>query len=113
MVGEHKQPEHAYERIPALEEKQREELQAIVTEAKAKMGLCNEASSNLENMLSELQMQRDNARGLIEETFQTYRTFLEKRKVSAGLGVVGCWRVHSFEEMCGTEWVNNVHDTNI
>jgi hypothetical protein len=47
--------------------------------------VCDEASSTLENSLSELQMQRDNAKGLVQETFQTYKTILEKQKVGVNL----------------------------
>ena len=82
VVVEHKQPVHTYERISELEEMQKAELTALIGECKGKVQFCEEATSTLENALSEVQMQRDNARGQIEETFQTYRTMLETRKVS-------------------------------
>jgi hypothetical protein len=81
MMAEHRQPEHRHERIPELGDKQLKEIRHLVTEARDKVSSCMEASSNLESLLSDLEMQRDNARGLIEETFQTYRTMLQKRKV--------------------------------
>ncbi len=82
VVVEHKQPLHAYERIADLEEGQKGVVKALVTECKAKVTFCEEATTALENALSEVQMQRDNARGQIEETFQTYRTMLEAKKVT-------------------------------
>ena len=85
VVVEHKQPVHTYERISELEEMQKAELTALIAECKGKVQFCDEATSTLENALSEVQMQRDNARGQIEETFQTYRTMLEARKVSGML----------------------------
>ena len=60
---------------------QKADLTAVIGECKGKVRFCEEATSTLENALSEVQMQRDNARGQIEETFQTYRTMLETRKV--------------------------------
>ena len=84
VVVEHKQPVHTYERISELEEMQKAELTALISECKGKVQFCEEATSTLGNALSEVQMQRDNARGQIEETFQTYRTMLETRKVSVG-----------------------------
>lgn len=81
---EHKQPLHVYERIADLEENQKAEVKALITECKGKVAFCEDATTSLENALSEVQMQRDNARGQIEETFQTYRTMLEARKVRQG-----------------------------
>ena len=81
MVTIHKHPEHESERIGELDDTIRNEVNSLLKEAKGKVDYCEQASSNLENSLTDLQMQRDNARGLIEETFQTYKTILEERKV--------------------------------
>lgn len=81
MLADHKQPNHHYERITDIEESQRSDFDVLITECKSKVSACNEASSSLENSLSDLQMQRDDAKGLIQETFQTYRTVLEIQKV--------------------------------
>jgi hypothetical protein len=81
MVVEHRQPDHESFRLTDKEEVNRTALQKLVTEVKSKTQVCEEASSTLENALSELQMQRDNVQGLIEETFQSYKAMLEKRKV--------------------------------
>ena len=43
----------------------------------------------MEGSLSELQMQRDNARGQIQETFQSYKAILERVQVG--------YSVHSVE----------------
>ena len=77
----HAPPAHHFEKIADIEAKSREEMRMLVTESNSKIKFCDQASSSLEGSLSELQMQRDNARGLIEETFQTYRTILEKVQV--------------------------------
>ncbi len=82
MVARHKQPEHDYE--PMCEEhlsRHQDELQKLLSEAKEKLTACEEASDVLDSSLRELQMQRDNARGLIQETFHSYKTLLEKRQV--------------------------------
>lgn len=80
MLIEHKQPDHHYERISDIEEKERDGFKGLISQCKSKVSECEEVSSSLENSLSELQMQRDNAKGLIQETFQTYRTILEEQK---------------------------------
>ena len=81
MVTEHRQPEHDCRRLADVEEDSITAIKGLVREAKEKIVFCEETTSNLENLLSELQMQRDNAKGLIDETFQSYKAILEKRKV--------------------------------
>lgn len=44
-----------------------------MAESKSKVQFCEEASGNLENLLSELQLQHDNARSHIIEAFQSYK----------------------------------------
>jgi len=80
-LTDHKQPEHQYERIADIEAKQIEEMENLIAESKNKVTFCEAASHTLENGLSELQMQRDNVKGLIQETFQSYKAILEKRQV--------------------------------
>jgi hypothetical protein len=70
MVVLHPVPEHHFERLADAEGVQREELTALVGKSKEKMSVCEEVSGSLGNTLSELEMQHDNARALIEETFQ-------------------------------------------
>ena len=80
-MSDHRQPEHRVEHIADIEGKHEELLRNLVMESKSKIAFCEQAASSLEGGLSDLQMQRDNARGLIEETFQTYRTILENIQV--------------------------------
>lgn len=67
---EHCAPEHQYERLSDAYERQKTELHNLMTESKAKVAYCEDASNTLQNALAELQAQNDNARGLINETFQ-------------------------------------------
>ena len=83
MVTEHQQPTHHYDRMAAIEMMQIAEIKELVKKCRGQLSCCDEATQSLEGCLSELQMQRDNARGLIEESYQTYRAMLEKMKVSA------------------------------
>lgn len=78
LLKEHKAPEHHYERMSEAEDRQREELQSLMTESKSKVAFCEDASSHLANALSELQVQYDSAKDLIQETFQSYKAVLEK-----------------------------------
>jgi hypothetical protein len=82
IVSDHKPPEHQPERVQDLEEKEREYLKSIITESKSKIASCEEATGTLMSSLTELQSQRDNAKDLINETFQSYKAILEKRKVN-------------------------------
>jgi len=81
VLTDHSRPDHQYELLEDVEARQSEELQNLVSESQSKLEFCEEASGNLGNALSELQMQRDNARGLIQETFQSYKAILEKKQV--------------------------------
>jgi len=81
MLCLHKMPEHTCERIVDVEEKLLGELRSIVVEAKEKITSCEAASTDLESVLSELQQQRDNAHDLIRESYQSYKSMLEKRQV--------------------------------
>jgi len=74
-------PEHTCERIADVEGKLLDELRGIVAETKEKVTSCEAASADLESVLSELQQQRDNARDLIKESYQSYKSMLEKRQV--------------------------------
>lgn len=82
MLADHKQPNHHYERISEIEEKQKNEIEQLVSECKGKVSVCEEATSSLQNSLSELQVLRDDAKSLIQETFQTYKAMLEAQRVS-------------------------------
>ena len=51
-----------------------------MNESKNKVQQCEKASTRLENALTELQTQRDQARDLILETFQSYKAILERTR---------------------------------
>lgn len=75
---EHKAPDHRYERLTDAEERQKEELVKLMSECKGRIAECENATTLSENALSELQMQHDQAKDLITETFQSYKALLEK-----------------------------------
>ena len=74
-----------YQRINDVEQTQRAELKSQVQESRSKIPECNNASDSLERMLSDLQMQRDNAKGMVEESFQSYKAMLDKKRVSLNI----------------------------
>ena len=81
MVVQHKQSEHDISRIADVETQNLEELHAMVRETKRKAETCRGASTKLETIQQELQEQRDDAKGLIQETFQSLKAVLDKRQV--------------------------------
>lgn len=93
---EHKAPEHQYERLTDVEPRQKEELVSLMTESKAKIVECDQVSVQLENALSELQIQHDQAKDLIIETFQSYKAILEKCKDNA---LTDLEKLHSDREL--------------
>ena len=68
----------------------------MVIESKARIGDCDHISSQLENSLSELQAQRDQAKDLILETFQSYKAILEKCRDEA---LENLEKIHSEREL--------------
>lgn len=83
MLIEHKAPEHQYERLVDAEPRQKEELIKLMNESKASIADYDQVSAQLENALSELQAQHDQAKDLIVETFQSYKAVLEKCRDNA------------------------------
>lgn len=82
IAEDHQQPEHFTEKISNVDTKFSDEINNLITECKNKIKLFEETSNNLENALTDMQMQRDNVKGLVQETFQSYKTALENRRVS-------------------------------
>jgi len=87
MLFMHKPPDHVCERVtdpaaltPGADKKYTEDLQALLSEAKNKVSVCNDTSEDRDAMLTELQQQKESARDLINETFHSYKAALEKRK---------------------------------
>lgn len=96
LLVEHKAPEHQYERLTDAEPRQKEELINLMTESKTKISECDQVTVQLENALSELQVQHDQAKDLITETFQSYKAILEKCKDNA---LVDLEKLHSNREL--------------
>lgn len=96
LLVEHKAPEHQYERIIDAEPRQKEELIKLMKESKARIADCDQVSAQLDNALSELQAQHDQAKDLIVETFQSYKAVLEKCRDSA---LVELEKLHSNREL--------------
>ncbi|GIY06114.1 tripartite motif-containing protein 45 [Caerostris extrusa] len=108
MIVDHKQPEHCYEKAVDAERKEREELQSLVAESKSKVQFCDEATSILDANLSDLQMQRDNVKSHIEETFQSFKALLEKQKENV---LKELENVHSSQELQVMETYHNIEKT--
>ncbi|XP_060830287.1 B-box type zinc finger protein ncl-1 [Bombus pascuorum] len=96
LLIEHKAPEHQYERLVDAEPRQKEELIKLMNESKARIADCDQVSAQLENALSELQAQHDQAKDLIVETFQSYKAVLEKCRDNA---LVELEKLHSDREL--------------
>lgn len=86
MVTDHKPPKHEPERVQELEDTEREFFKNLISDSKTKISTCEEASTSLMSSLTELASQRDNAKDLINETFQSYKAILEKKRVSEWTG---------------------------
>lgn len=79
-LGEHKPPEHECERASEAGTKQKEELQALLAESRGRVETFEESLEQLQNGLTDLQQQRDTAKTTIQDTFEKYKTLLEKRQ---------------------------------
>ncbi|KFM56989.1 Brain tumor protein, partial [Stegodyphus mimosarum] len=108
MILDHKQPEHCYEKAVDAEQKQREELRNLISESESKVQFCEEAASVLDTHLSDLQMQYDNARSYIEETFQSYKAILERQQEQL---LKELDSIHSSQELQIMETFHNVEKT--
>ncbi|KAK2163597.1 hypothetical protein NP493_1453g00037 [Ridgeia piscesae] len=108
VLTDHSRPDHQYELLEDVEVRQSEELQNLVSESQSKLEFCEEASGNLGNALSELQMQRDNARGLIQETFQSYKAILEKKQEQL---LEELEHIHSSQELAVMDLCHSVEKT--
>ena len=73
--------DHPWVILSEVEQAHADLLQGLVTQGRSKLEKSHEDSQALESGLSELQEQTDNAKGLITETFQSYKSMLEKLRV--------------------------------
>lgn len=78
LIADHKGNDHQYEMITDAEKRSRCEIENLMKEAKIKTDYCDQATGNLSNCLQELENQHDAARGLIDESFQSFKAVLEK-----------------------------------
>ncbi|XP_058058696.1 B-box type zinc finger protein ncl-1 [Anopheles bellator] len=78
LIGDHKGSDHNYQIISEAEKPMRQELENSMKDAKSKIEYCAHASSKLESSLHELQSQFETARGLINESFQSFKAALEQ-----------------------------------
>ena len=81
MASQHSRPAHDCERMSLAEAKNVRDLENYVSKAKEKITECQEEFPLVDQYLSDLQEQLESSRGQIEETYQSYRSLLEKRRV--------------------------------
>ncbi|XP_076351919.1 protein meiotic P26-like [Tachypleus tridentatus] len=108
IVTDHKQCDHHYERISDVELKQREEIENLVKESEEKITFCEIASSTLQNSLTDLQVQRDDTKTVIQETFKRYHAVLDKQQEDL---LQELENVHSEKELLLMETLHNVERT--
>ncbi|XP_047121481.1 LOW QUALITY PROTEIN: B-box type zinc finger protein ncl-1-like [Schistocerca piceifrons] len=108
MVSDHKAPEHHYECLADAEEQQKDELKSLMAESKSKIEFCESASNHLESALGELQIQHDNAKDLIHETFHSYKAVLEKCRDKA---LEDLTKIHKSKELKIMDTYNSIEKT--
>lgn len=96
VIGDHKGSEHHYELISDAEKRMRNDIKDLMTNAKNKIVYCDEASLNLENALSELQTQHDNARDTINDLYKRFKAILDECRDNA---MKELERLHSEREL--------------
>lgn len=105
LIGEHKGKEHNYQIISEAEKPMRSELENLMKEAKTKIEYCNQATSDLDTSLHDLQNQFETARDLINESFQSFKAVLEKCRDNA---LKNLEKLHSERELKIMELFHNV-----
>ncbi|XP_052902788.1 E3 ubiquitin-protein ligase TRIM33 [Anopheles moucheti] len=105
LIGEHKGNDHTYHIISEAEKPMRQELECSMRDAKSKIECCNQATAKLESSLHELQSQYETARGLITESFQSFKAVLEKCREDA---LKNLEKLHSERELKIMDLYDNV-----
>uniref|UniRef100_A0A182SCA4 B box-type domain-containing protein n=1 Tax=Anopheles maculatus TaxID=74869 RepID=A0A182SCA4_9DIPT len=105
LIGEHKGNDHNYHIISEAEKPMRQELECSMREAKTKIEYCNQATTKLESSLHELQSQYETARGLINESFQSFKAVLEQCRENA---LKNLEKLHSERELKIMDLYDNV-----
>ena len=76
----HQHPLHVCDRLSDVESKTLDELELIVAKAKEKIDACQSEFHVLDQYLGSLQEQAETSKGLIEETYNSYKAVLEKKR---------------------------------
>ncbi|CAH0395741.1 unnamed protein product [Bemisia tabaci] len=105
VITLHKAPEHKYDGIAESAKKSKNDIASLVTEGKTKMELCEETSTKLETALGDLETMHDTAKGLLLETYQSYKAVLEQLKDEA---LAELESVHKKQELVIMETCHNV-----
>ncbi|XP_076321036.1 LOW QUALITY PROTEIN: protein meiotic P26-like [Tachypleus tridentatus] len=108
MVADHKQPQHRYERAVDAEAKHRENIENLIKESEEKVRFCEMASLALQNSLTDLQLQRDNAKNSIQETFKKYQEILNKKQETL---LQDLEAIHSEKELLVMDTMHSVEKT--
>lgn len=72
------------------------------------VAFCEDAATYLQSCLSDLQQQNDNARDLINETFQSYKAVLEKQRDHV---LEELEKMHHTQELAVMDMFHNVDKT--
>ena len=83
LTVDHKVGEHRCERIVDVEPNLRAELRNFIVEANARAATAGSASARLDDALGDLQRQRDEAEGVINEAYHAYKAALERCREKA------------------------------
>ncbi|XP_013175271.1 PREDICTED: B-box type zinc finger protein ncl-1-like [Papilio xuthus] len=83
LTVDHKVGEHRCERIVDAEPNLRAELRNFIMQANARAEAAGSASSKLDDALGDLQRQRDEAEGVINEAYCAYKAAIERRREKA------------------------------
>lgn len=68
--SEHEPPLHSFDKLSTVSVRERQKIENLIIETKQKLNEYMQVNADLENALTELQVQHDNAKDLINETFQ-------------------------------------------
>jgi tripartite motif-containing protein 2/3 len=108
LITEHKAGEHHYKGINEAEERMRQEVDGLVQEAHTKIDYCDQANNTLGTSLQELQSQHDTARGLINESYQSFKAVLERCRDNA---LNNLEKLHSERELKIMDLLHNVEQS--
>ncbi|GFN75055.1 B-box type Zinc finger protein ncl-1 [Plakobranchus ocellatus] len=76
----HSSPEHAVKQLAEAVGAKKETLAEFTKECGKKLAECQTISGNLNSAFEDLEMQKDNSKDLINETFQSYKAVLEEMR---------------------------------